>query len=380
MKIGISVSTYYPQKNGVQFVTQNLAEGLVKSGHEVTVITRMYDDYTDSSYINGVKVFRCNIINKYMFHFGDKKGFHSRILNLSNKVDVMIFVCLQSVAADWSLDFLDKIKCQKIVYMHGMHEFRWKRNDMVNFRNFIYKILRDVRWGIFYTVNRNKIGKFDKFIHLHEEDSSFKYFEKKYPNKNYILENFVEDMFFLDTNGKQNFKNYYIYIANYHDGKNQLMLLKAFYLMKKDFKLIFIGSERNKYYFDLLKKKNSLDRIYKKKKDVMFLYGISRNELSNYLKGAFGYTMTSKSEHYPISLIEAMSSGLPVISTDVGIVKYLPGCIIVRNKPKCIAKAMDQLIENKELYLENKRYVINYAKEHFDYNKYISKFEKIISF
>lgn len=42
MKIGISVVTYYPEKNGVQFVTQSLAEGLVKTGQDVTVITKLF--------------------------------------------------------------------------------------------------------------------------------------------------------------------------------------------------------------------------------------------------------------------------------------------------------------------------------------------------
>ena len=42
MKICISVVTYFPEQNGVQFVTQNLAEGLVKNGHEVTVLTRSF--------------------------------------------------------------------------------------------------------------------------------------------------------------------------------------------------------------------------------------------------------------------------------------------------------------------------------------------------
>lgn len=44
MKIGISVVTYYPDENGVQFVTQKLAEGLILNGHEVTVITDIRKD------------------------------------------------------------------------------------------------------------------------------------------------------------------------------------------------------------------------------------------------------------------------------------------------------------------------------------------------
>ena len=41
MKIVFTTHTYYPEKNGVQVVTEYLAEGLAKKGHEVHIITEM---------------------------------------------------------------------------------------------------------------------------------------------------------------------------------------------------------------------------------------------------------------------------------------------------------------------------------------------------
>ena len=81
MKICISVITYFPEQNGVQFVTQNLAEGLVKNGHEVTVLTRSSRKYRNDENVNGVKVIRCNIKDKNMFHFGNKKEFQNKCTN-----------------------------------------------------------------------------------------------------------------------------------------------------------------------------------------------------------------------------------------------------------------------------------------------------------
>lgn len=378
MKIGISVVTYYPDKNGVQFITQNLAEGLVKNGHKVFVITKLNKEDKKESCLNGVNICRCNIKDKNMFHFGDKVGFQRKVIQLSKKVDVMIFVCLQSVAADWSLDILDSISCQKILYMHGMHEFKWSKIDLSSCRDFSFKIFRDLRWSLFYTINRKKIDKFDKFIHLHEKDSAYKFFEKRYPGKNYILENFAEDMFFY-TASKKTTKDYYIYVANYFPGKNQLLLLKAFYLMRNQFKLVFLGSQKNQSYFDkLLKEKNKLDRKYKTKKNIVFLENVSRTDIPDYLRNAYGFVMTSRSEHYPISIIEAMACELPILSTDVGIVKYLPGCITVNNNPKDIAVALDRLIESPKMYHNLKKIVKKYAEEKYKFNIYLNKFEKIV--
>lgn len=379
MKIGISVVTYYPEKNGVQFVTQSLAEGLVKTGQDVTVITKLFSDCDNETCINGVKVIRCDIRNKNMFHFGDKKQFHQLLLELSKEVEVMVFVCLESVAADWALSILDDIKCQKILYMHGMHRFQWEKIDFKSCRNFIYKILRDLRWGIFYKANERRIAKFDKVIHLHEQDDAFRLFEKKYPGKNYVLENFAEDMFFEKVQREQTVSDYFIYISNYHPGKNQMLLLKAIYLMKNDFKLVFVGSQANDYFYKLIELKDKLDIQYNVKKKVEFLYNIDRKEFPHLLQNAYAYIMTSKREVFPITVVEAMASGIPYISTDVGIVKYLPGGIITESNEADIARNMDELLEDKMKYQRLKEAAEQYAENNLIYSKYISKFEKIIS-
>lgn len=378
MKISIAVATYYPEKNGVQFITQNLAEGLKKNGHEVTVLTGLSNGKDKITYINGVKVCRFNIRKKNMIFFGDKNEYLKELIEISKDMDVMVFVSAESAVTAFVLNVLEYISCQKVLYLHGMHEFKWKRIDFCGFRNFIFKILRDIRWGIFYTVNKKKIGKFDKFIHLHEEDSSYKYFEKRYHRKNYVLENFAEDMFFqTDINDKE-LPSYYVCISNYHSRKNQKLLLKASYLMNDDIKLVFIGSTDNKYYYDLLKEKNKLDRKYSTKKDIDFLHGIDRKKFPAILRNAYAYVLTSKWEAFPITIIESLASGTPYISTDVGIVKFLPGGMIVSDDAEDIAKKMDLLLVDKKKYEELKEEAISYAQNHFIFENYLAKFEEII--
>lgn len=378
MRVVISVATYYPDKNGVQYMTQALAEGLEKSGHDVTVITKLHQDCGNDAYVNGVRVIRLDIRNKNMFHFGDKEGFCNAVIRESKSADSVVFVCLESVAADWALGILDEIRCQKILYMHGMHRFEWEKIDFSNGKNFIYKLLRDIRWGIFYQWNRRNIAKFDKVIHLHGQDKAYYYFEKRYPGKNYVLENFAEDIFFEREKDEGKAADYYIYVSNYHPRKNQRLLLEAFYLMKHDFKLVFIGSKKNAYYQKLVMRKEALDKKYNVKKDILFLDDISRESMAKYLKEAYAFVMTSKSEFFPIVLLEAMASGIPYISTDVGIVKFLPGGTITPDNKFEVAKNMDQLIENREKYETLKKEAGQQAKNKYAFEQYLTEFNHIV--
>ncbi len=380
MKIGIAVTTYYPEKDGVQFVTQNLAEGLVKNGHEITVITRLYKNCKKEDIINGVRVVRCNIEDKYLLHIGDKAEYQKKILEVAKSADAMVFVRLESVAADWVLKILPQMKCQKILYMHGMHRRKWKKIDFVGVKVFFHKLLKDIRWGIFYQVNQKRIGYFDKIIHLHEKDDSYIFLNARYPNKNYILANFAEDMFFekLEERRTEKESKYFIYVANYLFRKNQMLLLKAFYLMKFDSKLIFVGNLHNQYYDSLIKTKEQLDIQYGVKKNIHFLYGIDRKTLSDLLQHAYAYVMTSKWEAFPITIIEAMASGIPFISTDVGVVKYLPGGMVVAENKYDIANAMDNLLDNNAYYQDLRKTAFEYACNHLTYKAYLSEFENIL--
>ena len=142
MKILITTASYYPHLDGVQKVTQYQAEGLVKLGHEVTVITSdRQGQYSKKEVHNGVKIIRVNAYNKNMQHFGDKRGFQNLVKQLASNVDVMMNVSLESFAADWVLPIMDSIPCRKVLMNHGMHDFVWNKQNISSGKEFVKKIL-----------------------------------------------------------------------------------------------------------------------------------------------------------------------------------------------------------------------------------------------
>jgi len=333
MQIIITVASYYPLKDGVQTVTQYHAEGLASKGHEVTVVTGLVENSPNLEEYNGVKIIRINVYNKNTLHFGNKKEYRKLILNLTKEADILIAVCLQSVVADWLLAIMDDIACHKFLYMHGMHDFKWRKHDFYSISAFAKKIIRDVRWKIFYTMSFKNIRKFDMISHLHECDTAYEYFEKHKLGKNTVLENAADEVFFLVSLYRiiELPEKYMISVANYDIRKNQAMCLEAFYKAKtQDYGLVFIGSKRNKYYEYLLSYKKKLEGIYGEK-DVYMFTDIPRIEVCRYVKNAICYLMSSTWEAFPISIIEAMACSVPVISSNVGIIRLLPGTIIIMN-------------------------------------------------
>ena len=51
LNIVFTAHTYYPNKDGVQMVTQYMAEGLAKLGHNVTVIAPLKKECGNTYYI-----------------------------------------------------------------------------------------------------------------------------------------------------------------------------------------------------------------------------------------------------------------------------------------------------------------------------------------
>ena len=150
MKIIITSHTYYPNNDGVQFVTEYLAEGLVKKGNDVTIITNLYPDKTskEEEIYNGVKILRINAYTKHTIHHGDKKNYISLIKKLASENDIMINVCTQCATTDWILKELDSINIPKILYLHSIWDFKYKIDDFSSLKNICSKVFSNIRWKI----------------------------------------------------------------------------------------------------------------------------------------------------------------------------------------------------------------------------------------
>lgn len=355
MKIVVTVATYGPLFDGVQNITQNHVEMLQKKGFEIIVVTQKQRGLLDFEIINGVKVYRVNIFTKLGIHFGKINEYRKLICKLCDNDTLLINVCTQSATTDTLFRILKNLPCKKILYLHG----KFEKDKYI--KNIILRIWYDIRGSIYYKFS-SKFKPYDAIINIHELDSATIYFRNKKIKNLYIVNNFVEDIFFEDNNKEKS--NYIISVSNYSTLKNQEQVLRAFYMsnIDKNISLIFIGSKNNKY-LEYLKKLDTNLKIKHGNRDVKFLTDLSRCEIKNYLSNALLFLLGSKIEKVPVVILESMASGIPYISTNVGSVKYYPGGFTVQNICEMIYWIEKLLKEN---YIRNQ--MGNIGREFANYN------------
>lgn len=333
MKIVFTVHSYYPKKDGVQAVTRYLAEGLANKGHEVIVITHAIKGESPSFTYNGVHIIRVDAETIHTFNRGDKESVQELIKDECKYADAIINVCAQTVLTDWTFELLKELTCKKILYLHGIVETKFTNRDFNSFSVFAHKVWNRYRTKYYYWHNKKYLKQYDIVTQLHRFDEGYDFFEKKLGIKSVVVENAADDSFFAKKEIKdENLpEKYIVSIANYMERKNQEMIMKAYYQSNvPDYSLIFIGSEKNNYYDRLVELKNVLETEYGKR-DTRVLTNIPREEVQKYVRCASIYALGSIWEAFPISIIESMAAGVPFVSTNVGITRYLPGGVIVNN-------------------------------------------------
>lgn len=374
MKVLITVKTYWPEANGVQNVTQYQAEGLVKRGHDVTVITSDCKGKFKSKEIhNNVKIIRLPIYDANTIHHGNKRMFQKLILNITKDCDAMLNVCLQGWAADWVIPILSEIKCRKILMNHSMHEFKWKRSDFRTLKDFGKKVIKNLKWGVFYPINWKYIMLYDAIAFSHEKDYALDYFEKHGYSKNYVLYNAVDDDFF-DIKPEQK-RDIVLNVGTYNDRKNQLKTLELFYKADiKDYELVFIGMPDNDYYRELVQVKEKFEEQYGKK-NVKIYCNLEPELTKEFFRLCKIYMTNSTWECLPVSLIDALAGGAAYLSSDVGVIKYVPGGIIA-NTNKDMINALQSLISGQwRKYGEIAR---SNSEKNFTRKIQVDKLEKIL--
>ena len=154
-------------------------------------------------------------------------------------------------------------------------------------------------------------------------------------------------------------------------------MIRSFYKAKIfDGKLILVGSEKTAYYETLVKLDAELSVALGETR-VEFLTGVSREKTIQLIKNATLYLFGSKSEMFPISVVEAIAAGVPYISTNVGCVKSLPGGVVVESEGE-MTEWIEKLWKDSKLRRKYHNEGVAYARKELTIGSKVDKLENFL--
>ena len=242
LNIVFTAHTYYPNKDGVQMVTQYMAEGLAKLGHNVTVIAPLKKELKKEEIYNNVQIKRFVVKTKLKHSYGQKKEFQEYLVQHSKQLDVLITVCSNTAFAAWTYPIIKLLHCKKIMYQHGMYDGHLHLEKIHSFKRLIKQLILTPYWEIFHKMHWKQIETYNACVHLFENDSSYKYFRKHRFEKNVVIMNSCEPELFR-TKTQEDLKMvgdleihepYFLYVAKLLYGKKSIISVGRVLPIRRD--------------------------------------------------------------------------------------------------------------------------------------------------
>ncbi|KSU82079.1 Glycosyltransferase involved in cell wall bisynthesis [Fictibacillus enclensis] len=263
-----------------------------------------------------------------------------------------------------------------------------KKKVIIHYHGGYYKTLYGKMNILQKKINKSLISKIDTMVALSEGLKKL-FVDVISPEKVKVCENYVENSSIsheTEFNQKINSliskpKLNVLYLSNFIKTKGYMDVLKAASNLKDNsfvfhFAGAFFNEEDKKEFFNFVNK-NDLQNIVE-------YHGVVKGDKKKHLlmlADIFTLPTYYPNEGQPISIIEAMSNGLTIITTHHAgipdIVNENNGFIVDPMSPSAISNCLDQLVKNREKlvdFAKNNRKVVleNYQEEH-----YIKRLDKI---
>lgn len=169
----------------------------------------------------------------------------------------------------------------------------------------------------------------------------------------------------------------FVNIARLAPQKNQALLIEAFAkgpARHDNSKLIIVGDGEERERLE------EITKLHRLEEKVYFL-GI-RTDIPDILNASDVFVLSSDWEGNPLSVMEAMAAGKPVIATSVGgvpelIQNNITGILVPPKNVNAFSKAMLMLIENKDLCQKLGEKAKEVAEKEFDISVMVKKYEKL---
>lgn len=256
--------------------------------------------------------------------------------------------------------------------------------------------------------------KKNKKIIIHTHGAEFKEYFEESPKyiKNRII-NMLSNVDLVLTLGR----NWNYYIGGLDKRIKSIILRNSVKVgdgvvsLKEDsFNILFLAVlEKRKGIYDFIEVAERILSIYKGKKKIKFLIAgdgqeykkvkelvnksgkselfeffgwINGKEKDKIMKMSHLFVLPSYNEGLPMSILEAMSYGLPIVSTNVGsideaVLNNINGFLVNPGDKEMLENRISEILENEELWRRFSSNSYKIIEENFNLTKYFKDIEKI---
>jgi len=358
MKI-VQVSSYYPPHlGGLENVAKEISERLAKKSHQVEVFTSDIGCPKEEQ-LKSTKNLKIHYLKSKEFaHTPIIPSLYKELMKISQ--DSIIHVHTAQAYVPEKVDKMcKKRKMTYIAQVHGDAEpSSWIGKIILGPYKaiFLKKFLKNAKKVLVLTEGYKEL--------IHKKYSIDK-------NKIIVIPNGVGEEFFIKNKSKNKI-SHLLFVGRISIEKNLPRLIESVNLCKSKFILDIVGDgELLNLAKKLVKQKNLKNIIFHRRK--------TGKDLINFYKNSDAFISTSNGEAFPLTILEAMASKLPIIASDVKgnheVVKNV-GILVNPPTPENFAKQIDNLFLDKLLCTKLSKQSLQFAKNH-NWNKIIEQTEQV---
>lgn len=333
MNILTVCSVPFPPQEGIGNHIKYVAKSLIKYGHEVTIATRGCLNYCSSKY-EDINIIKTPFVPIYPYHV----DFHGKILSnyINNNINNYDIVHIHSPLVPYL-----KIDLPIVTTLHSslVEDIKFVEN-----RDVYSALSRIMTHAISKQIIQKQLNN-SKAILAVSRSLQKELIQHYGYSKSVLIGNGVDINEFIpgNKNIQLNFNEYILFIGRLSYGKGIIDLIRAFSNVKRNnLKLYLCGHGKLK--------KELIKLVYELKIEnkIVFFDYVEHSKLITLIQGALMVVIPSRYETGPLVLLEAMSCGKSVITTNVGLASEIiedgkNGCIIPIGSPNIMAEKIEYL-------------------------------------
>ena len=370
MKILFVLDYYYPFKGGSEILFQSLAEGLVKKGYDVTVVTMRVENSLKYEVYNGVKIHRLPSL-RFLPRFSFMKLVFPWLLFNGKKFDLIHTTSCGSSVPAWLVSKLYRIP--SVITVHEVIGKNWKvLYGMGNLMSFFYRNLERIMLSFpfkkYIPVSKStekglyEIGVNPEKIDVVHNAVDYEHWNPKKYNKNRVK--------IRNKLGVKKNEFLYVFYGRPGETKGVNYLIKAMPEINKKIPraraLLILGTEPVGLYKDMKKMLKDLGGG-----KAILHKPLPYKDLPNYIMAGDCVVVPSITEGFGFCVAESCALGKPVVASNTTSIPEVISGKYLLVPPRDSGAIADALVK-----VTKKKYSKSSLKK-FTFEKFIKGYEKV---